>query len=465
MSKIGRYQIESEIGRGAMGVVYLAHDPRLERPVAVKTYAMPEGLSDDQHEEFRERFLREARAAARLTHPGIVTIYDTGEDPDRRLPYIAMEYVPGSNLRDRLAEEGPLEPHRAVDLATTLCEALDVAHAAGIVHRDIKPANILVTGEVPAVKIVDFGVARLAESELTRSGTTFGSPAYMSPEQVRGQVVDRRSDLFSLAVVLYEAISGQRPHEGEDPATVIHAIVYENPIPISRRTPGVPPGLDRFFDRALAKQPDRRFRNGSEFAAALRRSLSDAGTSESEATSVDLPVVPGDRAGSVGHSSSDTPLWHSVRTEDEPPRLARKPLWIAAGAGALVLLLVIWGILGGNDEAYLKLDAKSSVVSGTLSVRVDGDEVYSRDLSAPRKPGKKNPIKKFLDRNHETFEAWIEVRPGKHEIVALVVADEGDGESRDTVVVDLEPGETRRLRVVAGRAFGSALSLKVDDGG
>ena len=448
-----------------MGVVYLAHDPRLDRPVAVKTYGMPEGLSDEQHDEFRERFLREARAAAGLTHPGIVTIYDTGEDPDRGLPYIAMEYVPGSSLRERLASGGPLAPRLAVDLAATLCEALDVAHAAGIVHRDIKPANILVTGDGPTAKIVDFGVARLAESELTRSGVTFGSPAYMSPEQVRGQRVDHRSDLFSLAVVLYEAISGHRPHVGDEPATVIHAIVYENPLPISRRAPGIPRGLDRFFDRALAKEPDRRFESGGEFAAELRRCLADDGAEEVDATFADVDVIPGPLSGPIELSSTDAPLWHSVRARDEVPRIARRPIVIAAAAGFLVLLLALWGILGGNQEAYLKLDAKSSVESGSLSVRVDGDEVYSRELSAPRKPGKKNPIKKFLDRNHETFEAWIEVGPGKHEIVALIVSEDGSAESRDTVVVDLEAGQTRRLRMVAGRAFGSALSLKVDDGG
>ena len=186
MPKIGRYEIEREIGRGAMGVVYLAQDPHLHRQVAVKTYSLPEGISEEMARQFHERFLREARAAASLSHPGIVTVYDAGEDPDRRLPYIAMEYVPGQTLKQRLEKGGPLNPTRVFAFGAVLADALNLAHRAGVVHRDIKPANILIREGDGAVKIVDFGVARLKTSDLTQTGASLGSPSYMSPEQIRG---------------------------------------------------------------------------------------------------------------------------------------------------------------------------------------------------------------------------------------------------------------------------------------
>src|SRR5439155_3170485 len=206
MSTIGRYEIDGEIGRGAMGVVYLARDPRLHRQVTVKTYSLPTGISEDLARQFHERFLREARAAASLSHPGIVTVYDAGEDSARGLPYIAMEFVQGESLKQRLAKGDRLDPVWVVAFGAVLADALHLAHRAGVVHRDIKPANILIREVDGAVKIADFGVARLKQSDLTQTGAPLGSPGYMSPEQIRGGAGDGRSDLFSLAVVLYEAM-------------------------------------------------------------------------------------------------------------------------------------------------------------------------------------------------------------------------------------------------------------------
>jgi len=260
--KIGRYEIEAEIGRGATGVVHLAHDTRLRRRLAVKTYSLPQGLSRKQKTEFHERFLREAQAAARLSHPGIVTVYDVDEDLDRNLPYIAMEYVPGKNLREILESEGRFELDRVLEVAGVLAEALQMAHEAGIVHRDIKPANLLVREPDGVIKIADFGVAKLATSTLTQSGTSIGSPAYMSPEQIRSGSIDGRSDLFSLAVILYELLCGERPFNGEDPTALIYSVVHETPIPITKRANGLPAGLDSFFEHALAKDPDDRYRDG-----------------------------------------------------------------------------------------------------------------------------------------------------------------------------------------------------------
>ena len=269
VASIGRYEIKREIGRGAMGVVYLAHDPRLHRQVAVKTYALPDGISDELAKEFRERFHREAQAAASLSHPGIVTIFDAGEDPATNLPFIAMEFVQGESLKQRLEKGDPLASSWVVGFGAVLAEALHVAHRAGIVHRDIKPANILIREGDGAVKIADFGVARLKASDLTRSGGYLGSPGYMSPEQIRSGSLDGRSDLFALAVVLYEALCGKRPFHGEDLVSLAYSIAHDTQVPLSRQLRGCPPELDTFFDRALSKDPGKRFADGAAFRDAL----------------------------------------------------------------------------------------------------------------------------------------------------------------------------------------------------
>src|SRR5262245_31946595 len=255
MGAIGRYEVESLIGKGAMGVVFLARDPHLGRQVAVKTIEFPEGISEEMAQQFEERLLREAHAAAALSHPNIVTVHDVGVDPARHFPYIVMEYVPGSSLKDLLDGRHRLSPDLALRFGDALADALIAAHRAGIIHRDIKPANILVRNTDGIVKIADFGVARLAASELTRTGAMVGSPAYMSPEQIRGGAVDARSDLFSLAVVLYEALTARRPFSGEDLAAVLYAVAHEAPEPVTRLIRELPQGLDAFFAKALSKDP------------------------------------------------------------------------------------------------------------------------------------------------------------------------------------------------------------------
>jgi serine/threonine protein kinase len=466
MSKIGRYEVEAEVGSGAMGRVFLAKDPRLRRRVAIKVHSLPQGLSPEQEAEYRERFLREAQAAAVLSHPGIVTVYDAGEDPETELPYIAMEYVDGCSLRQQLDEQSRLEPERARAIGVALASALNGAHEAGIVHRDVKPANILVRKSDGGVKIADFGIARLSSSELTNSGTSLGSPAYMSPEQVRGRNLDGRSDLFSLAVLLYESLCGVRPFTGEDFTALAYAIVHETPVPITRRSPELPRGLEAFFDRALAKDPAKRFTTGAEFARALAEAFQDDRPAEVDATVIASSSTA--EAGEQPPAETDPPDWGVdldssplPGTELDVDRRVRRRFFAAA---AILFLLVVagWALFGGKRDAYLKLDAKSSLETGELSLLVDGEEVYSRALSAPKKVKKKNLIKKLLDQRHETFEAWIEIEPGKHEVVAQVTADGQNTGYRDTVVVDLEPGETRKLRMTAGRAFGSGLSLKVN---
>jgi hypothetical protein len=293
MQTIGRFQIQKEIGRGAMGVVYLAHDPRLHRDVAVKTYTLPDGVSGGLAREFHARFLREAQAAAPLSHPGIVTIYDAGEDPALGLPYIAMEYVPGHSLKQRLESGERLDRSWVFTFGAVLADALHVAHRAGIVHRDIKPANILIRDEDGAAKIADFGVAKLKSSDLTQTGAALGSPGYMSPEQIRGGVLSGRSDLFSLAIVLYEALCGKRPFHGDDLMSLAYSISHDTQVPLSRQLPDSSAGLDAFFDRALSKDPDQRFPDGEAFREAFLKAggRQVAATARLDRTVVDASTI------------------------------------------------------------------------------------------------------------------------------------------------------------------------------
>ena len=261
--RFGRYEILSELGRGAMGVVYQARDPKINRVVAVKTISMA-GQPAHEEREYRERFFREAEAAGRLSHPGIVTIFDVGEEPETRAPYIVMEFVGGQSLDKLLARDDhklPLET--ALQLTLELAEALDCAHGQGVVHRDLKPANILITEDGHA-KIADFGVAKLNLAHHTLAGRVLGTPAYMSPEQLNGETVDGRSDLFSLGVVLYTVLTGYRPFQGNSALTVSFKVVNREPVPATVLDTDLPAALDYIIGRAMAKDPAQRYQRGME---------------------------------------------------------------------------------------------------------------------------------------------------------------------------------------------------------
>jgi serine/threonine protein kinase len=264
---LGRYLIEAEIGRGAMGVVYRAYDPQIGRQVAIKTISLS-GQEFADELEYRSRFLREVRAAGRLSHPGVVTIYDAGEDPETQEPYLVMEFVAGEPLSKVLARNRKLSLPLALQYAQEIAEALDYAHSQGVVHRDIKPANILVTEDGHA-KIADFGVAWLHQ-EITQVGEVVGSPAYMAPEQMSGKQGDARSDLFSLGVVLYSMITGFRPFQGNSAKTVVFKVMNIEPIPVTSFQSDVSPELDAIVSRAIAKDPDERYPNGAALARAIQ---------------------------------------------------------------------------------------------------------------------------------------------------------------------------------------------------
>ena len=267
VDRIGRYKIVRELGRGSMGVVYHALDPNIGRPVAIKTLRIGDARKPEDQQRLRERLLREARSAGLLSHPGIVTIYDVEQQGD--LAYIAMEYVDGPTLDQLLSQGKPIAPNQIFSILGQTAAALDYAHQKGIVHRDIKPANIMIAADGTA-KITDFGIAKITTTDqFTMTGTIVGTPHYMSPEQVQGQAVDGRSDQFSLAVIVYEILTGEKPYTGEHLTTVVYKIVAEEPVAAHRLNPSLGSAIESVLRKGLAKKPDGRYQTCSEFTEAL----------------------------------------------------------------------------------------------------------------------------------------------------------------------------------------------------
>ncbi len=289
--RFGRYEILTELGRGAMGVVYKARDPKINRVVAVKTISLA-GQPPEEEIEYRERFFREAEAAGRVSHPGIVTIFDVGEEPETRAPYIVMEFVGGPSLDKLLSrDDHKLPVETALQLTRELAEALDCAHGQGVVHRDLKPANILLTEDGHA-KIADFGVAKLNLANHTLAGRALGTPAYMSPEQLNGEAVDWRSDLFSVGVILYTVLTGYRPFQGNSAVTVSFKVVNRDPIPATLLDTELPPGLDYIIERAMAKDPAERYQRGMEMVLDIQH-LQEGREPLSKAKQPGLPTSGG----------------------------------------------------------------------------------------------------------------------------------------------------------------------------
>jgi serine/threonine protein kinase len=293
--KFGRYRILRELGRGAMGIVYLAEDTVLARTVAIKMVALTG--SDNDRDMAEARFRQEARAAGGISHPSIITIYDVGREGD--VAFIAMELVEGRELRE-LIREGALGPSQSIELAALVAEALAYAHERGVIHRDIKPGNIMVLAD-GRVKIMDFGIARLQEPTVkTQTGVLLGSPQYMSPEQISGQALDGRADVFSLGVVLYEMLTGVKPFDAADLTQVLFWVVNLPAKPPSERRPGLPPVVDFIVARALKKRADERYATAAEFARDLRACVEEVRTAEAAARASDTnsaPTLPLDAAG------------------------------------------------------------------------------------------------------------------------------------------------------------------------
>ena len=267
MDRLGRYQLEREIGRGAMGIVYLGRDTAINRMVAIKAIPLASEFSDAELTEARARFFREAETAGRLNHPNIVTIYDVGEE--RGLAYIAMEYLKGHHLSDYTKSHNLLEPRKILDIAARTAEALGFAHKQQVVHRDIKPANLMYDASTDVLKITDFGIARLSDAGTTRTGIVLGTPSFMSPEQLEGRTVTGHSDLFSLGVSLFQLLTGQLPFTADSMTGLMQQIAEAPHPPLRAFRPDLPACVESVIDRALAKNPEARYDSGAQMAAAL----------------------------------------------------------------------------------------------------------------------------------------------------------------------------------------------------
>jgi len=369
--RIGRFRIERVLGRGAMGVVYQAQDEAIGRWVALKRVQIQAAPTEQARERMRERVRRESRAAGILNHPGIVTIYDAWDQDDAS--FIAMEYVEGPNLHQRLRRGPPLTVQQVLELAGQIADALDYAHGRGIVHRDLKPGNILLAAGGQA-KVADFGVAKIVNATITEQGAILGTLHYLSPEQVMGRPLDGRSDLFSFGVILYELLSGRRPFSGADLNESMVAIVQSRPAPASAVNPALPPQLDAVLERALAKEPEQRFSSGAELVAALRAALQGsaigsqtvlmshwAASDTSSARWEEIHMGPGLQRPAPARSDADDLAVELLDRGAETPFVEKRRGWLGPlllGASLVVVLVGLIWLIGtrgsqpdsGSDE-------------------------------------------------------------------------------------------------------------------
>lgn len=378
--RFGRYEVLEEIGRGAMGVVFKARDPKIGRLVALKTIHLASSLDAKSKAQYLERFYREASAAGCLAHPNIVTVYDTGEEGG--VPFIALELVPGQSLEAFLAPRNALPWQQAVGIILQIAEALESAHEQGIVHRDIKPANILITPN-GRVKITDFGIAKITGSHLTQEALILGTPSYIAPEVILGQPADRRVDIFSVGCVAYELLSGIRPFAGEEFSTVCYRIVHEEPRSLAEVAPDTPAPLRAIVAKTLAKVPAARYPRAGDLAAAFR-ALLEQRDPETEDDALAQTVVSTKR-NLLDHSvaadpqramSSDTsgailPRLGSIlialgkRLRHEIQRWGRSRR-IFRTAAVVGILLVVGGVLWAVRQADPAVQARKYLEAGEL---------------------------------------------------------------------------------------------------
>jgi serine/threonine protein kinase len=472
---LGRYELQEEIGRGMMGVVYKARDPDLNRAVALKTVRLAFEVPEEGREVFEKRFLAEARAAAGLSHPGIVTVHDVGRDPATGTLYIALEFLDGQTLATVNRGGGVMPWREALRIAARVAEALHHAHSHGIVHRDIKPTNIMLlpTGEP---KIMDFGIAKLPASQLTTAGEFFGTPSYMSPEQASGEALDGRSDLFSLGCVLYGMLTATRAFDGPTLPAILARVVQHEPLPPSRVVEGLPSEVDYVVMRALAKDLGRRYGDGRTFAEDIQDVLAGRPprhrppeTAPGERTAVS-------RRPSSGGERVEPPRGTPTAPPPRPPVLrallpfplnptARRALLIGGGTalllGALGVLLFVprgdqpalisLSTLLPVEPGHLEITFEHSLKSGNLKVWVDDEQVLDEPLES-------RVTKKVLSLRIRkgSLRQVLDVTPGEHTVRVQL---EGDVNSSRRVRGTFEPGQTKRLLVSVEGILKRDLSL------
>lgn len=382
--KIGRYEILEELGHGAMGTVYRAKDPAMDRVVALKTI-ISMVLASEQGSEFRERFYREARAAGGLAHPGIVPVFDVGEHEG--LPFLVMEFISGRTLADAVKRGERLSLDRVCEIGQKIAEALGYAHQHGVVHRDIKPANILLTSReahgIERPKITDFGVAKLAAGQTTLTGQILGTPAYMPPEQFTGASIDGRADIFSLGVVLYWMATGEQPFPGESMTAVSYKVVHTEPVPPRKLNPSIPARLEALILKCLSKSPEDRYQTGDELALELGEIRAGgkgstlqtavpqtaAAGSDADATLIDVP--PASRA------TTKTAAPQSVSAA--APAVAAK----SKASGGLVLAAIVAAAVLAGGWYMLRNRAKPAVQETAAIAPIPSTPVAATPASAP----------------------------------------------------------------------------------
>jgi serine/threonine-protein kinase len=482
---LGRYEIQEEIGRGMMGVVYRAFDPVLGRPVALKTVGLAFALPEGERRLFEERFLAEARVAAGLAHPGIVVVHDAGRDAATGTLFIAFEHLEGRTLAEMTADGASLEWREALRIAGRVAEALQHAHARSVIHRDIKPANVMVLpGGEP--KVMDFGIAKVPASQITLPGEFLGTPSYMSPEQANGDLVDARSDLFSLGSILYLLLTGRRAFDADTVPTILARVAHRDPPPPSRLVPSLSSDIDYLVQRALAKSRADRY--------------PDARTLAEDIADVREGVPPRHRAGWRPPSRRDGPLHPDVLPELDTIDLAaargtavqtrpvprhHSPGWLAlsllAAAGVFAVLLrpsapappaarrplarpSAPAILptpapssvedpGAAAGAHLVLAVEHPFKQGTLRVWVDQKMAIEEPLES--RPTRKLLV--FRGRKGRETEV-LAVAPGPH-VIRVRVEGEGFAATR-TIRGTFKDGDTRSLEVRVGGLIGKTLALR-----
>jgi serine/threonine-protein kinase len=444
LPKIGRYRILEELGRGMMGVVYRAQDPMLGRTVALKTVSphFSDSLPPAERAVFEQRFLAEARAAAALQHPGIVVVHDVGHDPDSKLFYIALEHLKGRTLAD-VAAEGPMPWPDALRIGLQIARALDHAHRQGVVHRDIKPANIMIADAGDA-KIMDFGIAKVPDSNLTAAGQVFGTPLYMSPEQAGGEDgLDGRSDLFSLGAVLYLLLTGKQAFGAEGMPAILTKILRHEPPPPSAVRRGIPPSVDAIVARALAKKVDRRYQDGQRMAEDIelalagravggssRRSLVAAGLVAAAAVAGALWTVAGRAGAPQDPVASGGPSPQA--SGPTPAALATPPPTPSATPSPT------------PAPARLIIDFEHTLERGTLRVWIDDMVALDEDLSGAVT---KNVL--GIKFRKGGVQAILDVRPGRRKVRMRVSWD--NEERSGTVEGRFRSNETYQIEANLGR--------------
>ncbi|MEZ5177302.1 MAG: Stk1 family PASTA domain-containing Ser/Thr kinase [Acidimicrobiales bacterium] len=451
----GRYELQRRVGRGGMAEVFLARDRLLDRPVAIKIL-FPEFATDPS---FVARFRREAQAAANLNHPNIVGVYDWGKE--RGTYYIVMEYVDGRTVSDILRADGPIEAKRAAGIAADVAAALGFAHRKGVVHRDVKPGNVLITA-TGEVKVADFGIARAmtssSEENLTQTGSVMGTATYFSPEQAQGKPVDPRSDLYSLGVVLYEMASGRPPFSADSPVAIAYKHVQEPLPPLHEKVPGVPRGYEAVTNKALAKDPDRRYQDAAELRADLLR-FRDGRPVQAGGAPMAAAAVAGAAAASAlqpGPNTVPVPPDAPPLPEEAYEHKSRSGWFFAA---IVVLLAILGGLifafgrqLGVFDERAVQVEV-IDVVGSPVGLATQRLENLGLKVEAKREASDQ-PVDQVLEQSPE-----LGTRVDKGSTVVLTVSG-GPATAEFPDVVNMEVGAAQRL--IAERGFTAEIAYETE---